>query len=79
MTAEQYQLGYFRKQTDEAQLFVQSIKKIHTVAFVVLVLTLLTLCRGVHSLRPVLLWQADRRVGRNVERQRASMATPGKT
>lgn len=45
----------------------------------VLVLTLLTSCRGVRSLRAVPLWPADGRAGRNVGRQRASMATPDRT
>lgn len=47
--------------------------------FLVLVVTLLTSCRGVHFLRAAPLWPVDGHVGMNVERQRASMATPGRT
>lgn len=54
-------------------------KGVDTLVLFVLVLTLLTSCRGVRSLHAVPLWPADGRVGRNVGRQRASMATPDRT
>ncbi len=61
----------------QTEVFSQSL--VSQSSILVLVLTSLTSCRGVRSLRAVPLWPADGRVGRNVGRQRASMATQDRT